>query len=166
MNKSERKIKEYFISRGFELEEWPEINICGISKKLDFKVNIDGWVYVEITNPNLSDIGKDSLSKNVAVAGKPHRFHNKVKNEYKQHFKGSNLDYPAVIIVDTEGSELSGVPLETVNFKNMPELSAVVSYNKIHLKYGRERKIGLIKTNHLATHQVSEKQKKILSFKL
>ena len=163
MNESERVIKEYFDSKGIELEEEPEIIIKGIRKKLDFKANIGGWLYIEVTNPELSDIGKYSLSNGVSVVGKPHRFHSKVKEEYKDHLKGSKLNCPAIIIVNTEGSELSGIPLETVDFKDMPELSAVVNYNKVHLNYGTA--IGLIKINPTATHHLSEKQKEILSFK-
>ncbi len=166
MNESERKIKDYFISRRFELEGEPEIVIKGVRKKLDFKVNIDGWVYIEVTNPELSDVGKSSLLKGVGVSGKIYRFHNKVKEEYKDHLKGSNLSQPAVIIVDTEGSELYGIPLESVDFRDMPEVSAVVNYNRVHLNFGNRTKIGLIKINPSATHQLSDKQKEILSFSI
>jgi len=166
MNTSEMKIWNYFKNKKLEIVKNPKINISGTLKELDLKVNIDGWVFIEVTNSNLSDKGKYSLSRGIAVFGKPWRFHNIVKNEYKDHLKNSNLINPAVIIVDTEGSELSepisNFHLESVNFNGMPELSAVVNYNKVHINYGRS--VGLVRTNPMAKYQLSERQEELLSF--
>lgn len=165
-NKSERKIREYFSTKGFSVQDNPDVQTPSGKKQLDFKVYIDGWVLVEVTNPELSDRGKLAERTGVATCDNIHRFQSKVNNEY-DHLRGADIDCPAVIIIDTEGSELGATPfLSDLKLDKMPEVSAVVNYNLVHAAYTRGARLGLVKLNESAGHRLSDRQVRALNFEL
>jgi len=166
-NKSELKIKEYFQSKGIIIQDNPEVQTPSGKKYPDFKVYIDGWVIVEVTNPQLSDRGKESLQSGIAVVGNTNRFQSKVNNEYDRHLRNARIGCPAVIIIDTTGSELGATPfIKDLKMERMPEVSAVVNYNPIYYSYSGGSRLGDVKINEYATHKLTEKQIEILNFKV